>query len=103
MTFLVLVPLVILILLWDTHIRGNLTSPLFATNTNPRYTAFCYDIHVNLAAILVVVNEAIYHTTQPHTMLSTNQMRYHGVDVCDVHPKFTSGGQKGKFRIKIGD
>ena len=33
-----------------THIRGNLTSPLFATNTNPRYTAFCYDIHVNLAA-----------------------------------------------------
>ena len=53
--------------------------------------------------ILVVVNEGIDHTTQPHTMLSTNQMRQHGVDVCDVHPKFTSGGQKGKFRIKVGD
>ena len=36
-------------------------------------------------------------------MLSTNQLRHHGVDVCDVHPKFASGGRKGLFRIKVDD
>jgi len=35
--------------------------------------------------------------------LSTNQMRPRGVDVCDVHHKFTVGDKKGLFRIKIGN
>ena len=50
-----------------------------------------------------MVYEAIDHTDQKHTMLSPNQLRHHGVDICDVHPKFTSGGNKGKFRNKVGD
>ena len=43
--------------------------------------------------VLVLVHEAIDHTDQDHTMLSTNQMRHAGVDVCDTHPKFLMGGE----------
>ena len=53
--------------------------------------------------VLVLCHEAIDYTSQPHTMLSTNQLRHHGVDVCDVHPKFATGGRKGLFRIKVGE
>ena len=55
------------------------------------------------STILLLVNEAIDHCSQPNTMLSLNQMRHYGVDVCDVHPHFTNGGRQGLFRIKVGD
>ena len=53
--------------------------------------------------VLVMINEAIDYTVQDYTMLSLNQMRHHGVDVCDAHPKFVSGGRQGLFRIKVKD
>jgi hypothetical protein len=53
------------------------------------------------STVLLLVNEGIEHCSQPNTMLSLNQMHHHGVDVCDVHPKFTNSGRKGLFRIKV--
>ena len=53
--------------------------------------------------IIVCVNEAIDHTSQPSSMLSINQMRHYGIDVCDVHPKFISNGSKGRFSIMAGN
>ena len=53
--------------------------------------------------ILLLVNEGIDHTEQPNTMLSLNQLRHFGLDVCDVHPKFKSGNRPGLFRIKAGE
>ena len=53
--------------------------------------------------LLVIVNEGIDYTTQPNTMLSDAQLRQNGVDVCAVHPKYSTGGRKGLFRIKVGE
>ena len=53
--------------------------------------------------VLVMIFEAIDHTDQPNSMLATNQIRHHGIDVCDVHPNFTVGGRSGLFRIKLDD
>ena len=36
-------------------------------------------------------------------MLSVAQLRHHGVNVCDIHPKFKRDGKPGLFRIKAGD
>ena len=53
--------------------------------------------------LLVLVHESIDHTDHDHTILSTNQLRHCGVDICDIHPKFSTGGRQGLLRIKIGD
>ena len=53
--------------------------------------------------LLIVVDNAIDMTSQSMAILSTNQMRHRGVDVCDVHHKFTVGDRKGLFRIKVGN
>ena len=42
--------------------------------------------------VLLCLNETIEHTSQENTMLSLNQMRHHGVDVCDIQPKFKRDG-----------
>ena len=51
--------------------------------------------------ILVLCKEAIDHTSQDNTMLSSNQMKHNGIDVCDTHPRFAVGGRPGLFRIKV--
>ena len=53
--------------------------------------------------LLIVINNAIDMTSQSMTILLSNQMRHRGVDVCDVHHKFTVGDRKGLFRIKVGN
>ena len=50
-----------------------------------------------------MVNNAIDMTSQSMAILSSNQMRHRGVDVCDVHHKFTVGDRKGLFRIMVGN
>ena len=55
------------------------------------------------STILVMVDETIEHPTQECFMLSVNQMRHHGIDVCDMQPKFATEGRKGLFRIKVND
>ena len=52
--------------------------------------------------VLLLVHEGIDYTSQPNTMISCNQLRYHGIDVCDVHPSFKSGDRARLFRIKAG-
>ena len=55
------------------------------------------------STILLCLNEAIDHRVQEDTMLPLTQLRHHGVDVCDIHPKFKRDGKPGLFRIKAGD
>ena len=50
--------------------------------------------------MLVLVNEGIDHTTQDNTMLSTNQLRQNGCDVCDTHPYWIIHDKPGLYRIK---
>ena len=53
--------------------------------------------------LLLLVHNAIDYKAQDTSLLSTNQMRYNNVDVCDTHQKYTVGGRKGLFRIKVKD
>ena len=50
--------------------------------------------------MLVMINEGIDHTTQVNTMLSINQLRQNGCDVCDTHPYFIIHDKPGLYRIK---
>ena len=51
--------------------------------------------------ILVIVNEEIDHASQDNTLLSTNQLRHNGVDVCERHQKLIIQGGPGAFRIAV--
>ena len=53
--------------------------------------------------MLVMINEAIDHTGQENTMLSSNQLRHNGCDVDDTYPLFIIQGKPGTFRIALGD
>ena len=55
------------------------------------------------STIIICIHEAIDHTTQDNTIVSLNQIRHHGVDVCDVHPKFDTNGQARQLKIRVGN
>ena len=50
--------------------------------------------------MLVMINEGIDHTTQDNIIISTNQLRQNGCDVCDTHPYFIIHDKPGLYRIK---
>jgi len=50
--------------------------------------------------LLIVVNNAIDMTSHFMAILSSNQMRHRGVDVCYVHHKFTVGKKMDSFGLR---
>ena len=53
--------------------------------------------------VLLMVHEGIDYTSQPNSIFSVSQARYHGVDICDRHPKFLVNGKPGLFRMKLNE
>jgi len=52
------------------------------------------------ATVLIVLNNAIDMASQSMAIWSSNQMRHRGVDVWDVHHKFTVGDRKDCFGLR---
>ena len=57
-----------------------------------------YD-HADGTTVLLMIHEGIDYTSQPNSIISVSQARYHGVDICDRHPRFKVNGVPGSFRI----
>ena len=58
-----------------------------------------YD-HPDGTTYLIMIHEAIDHTSQHNSIISVGQVRFSGVDLCDRHPKFRVNNLPGSFRLK---
>ena len=74
-------------------------SSLFRKNMKRGTGVAAYDMAEG-ETVLVMMNEAIDHTTQDNKILSTNQLRHNSCDVCDTHPHFIIHDKPGRYRIK---
>ena len=59
--------------------------------------------HADGSTYLLMVHEGIDYTSQHNSIISVSQSRYHGVDICDRHPRFRVNNQPGLFRMSVQD